>query len=149
MIELMKVHREGWLADEYVRIYSASLRKDIASLYGFNEFLPDYELWGSWGCDALCLGFDSKLYCVPWIPLSETHRQEAYPSVEALNSALQSLHAATPTYEHFGKEVHFITPIVFGGQPGDDANITMIDQDAHAQICRYWNNLYARLHKNG
>ena len=141
----MNAHREGWLADEYVRIYAASSRKNIASLYGFDEFLPDYELWGSWGCDALCLGRDSKLYRIPWIPLSEAHRQEAYPSVEALDSSLATLHEATPAYEHFGKEVHFVTPIVFGGKPDDNANIAMIDQAAHAQICRYWNKVYARL----
>lgn len=144
----MNAHREGWLADDYVRLYAESARCETASLYAFHEFLPDYELWGSWGCDALCLALDSKLYRIPWIPLCEAHRQEAYPSVEALHAALVALHEATPAYEHFGKEVHFTTPIVFGGSPEDSANIAMVDQATHAQLCLYWNRVYARLQPN-
>ncbi|MCE9519243.1 MAG: hypothetical protein K8R87_06805 [Verrucomicrobia bacterium] len=141
----MNAHREGWLADEYVRFFALSARKDIASLYGFEEFLPGYELWGSWGLDALCLGRDSKLYRIPWIPLSEAGRQDAYPNIEALSSALATLHEATPAYEHFGKELHFIKPFIFGGSPDDSANIAMVDQSTHAQFCRFWNGVYARL----
>ena len=141
----MSTQREGWLAGDYVRIYASNDRKDVAELYGFNEFLPGYELWGSWGCDALCLAHDSKLYRIPWIPLSQTHRQEAYVSVEALDSALVNLHEALPAYEHYNREIHFVTPIVFGGSPADDANIAMVDRVAHAQICRYWNGVYSRL----
>jgi hypothetical protein len=142
----MSAHREGWLGDEYVRLYAESARKDIASLYGFDEFLPGYELLGSWGLDALCLSRDGKLYRIPWIPLSEAHRQEACPSVDELDSALATLHEATPAYEHFSKEVHMISPIAFGGSPTDSGNIAMIDQAAHAEVCRYWNGVYARLH---
>ena len=78
----------------------------------------------------------------------ESLHQEAYPSVEVLRAALVALHEATPAYEHFGKEVHFTTPIVFGGSPDDTANIAMVDQAAHAQLCLYWNRVYARLQPN-
>jgi hypothetical protein len=146
---MMNAQREGWLLDEYVRFYAESARLEIALLYAFHEFLPGYELWGSWGLDALCLGLDSKLYRIPWIPLSEAHRQEVYPSVEALQTVLASIHEATSAYEHFGKEVHFITPIVFGGSPEDEANMVMVDQSTHAQLCVYWNRTYARLRATG
>lgn len=144
----MNTQREGWLDDTYVRLYAESARQQIASLYAFHEFLPDYELLGSWGLDALCLAPDAKLYRIPWIPLSKAHRQEAYPTVEALQMALSTLHEATPAYEHFGKEVHFTTPIIFGGSPDDDANIAMVNQATHAQLCLYWNRVYARLKTN-
>ena len=147
----MRMHRqfEGWLGDEYVRLYAESAREEIASLYAFHEFLPDYELWGSWGLDALCLARDSKLYRIPWIPLSETHRQAAYPSIEEFRSALGTLREAAPEYEHFGKETHFRTPIIFGGDPNDNGNVAMVDQAAHAQLCIYWNRVYARLQTTG
>ncbi len=141
----MNAHREGWLDDEYVRLYAEFDRRHVASLYAFHEFLPDYELWGSWGLDALCLAPGGKLYRIPWIPLAESHRQEAYSSVAALRSSLSSLHEATPAYEHFGQEVHFTRPIVFGGSPNDSANLVMVDQAAHAQLCQYWTRVYARL----
>ena len=141
----MNAHCEGWLGDEYVRLYAESARRHIASLYAFYEFLPGYELWGSWGLDALCFAPDAKLYRIPWIPLSESHRQEAYPSVAALQASLPSLHEATPAYDHFGKEVHFTKPVVFGGSPDGGANIVMVDQATHAQLCLYWNRVYARL----
>jgi hypothetical protein len=145
----MNEQREGWLGDEYVRVYAETAREEIASLYAFHEFLPEYRLWGSWGCDALCLAPDTKLYRIPWIPLSEAHRQEAYPSLEAFHSTLATLHRATPEYEHFRKEIHFTKPIVFGGNPADSANIAMVDQASHAELCVYWNRVYARLQATG
>ncbi len=144
----MSAQREGWLGDKYVRLYGESARRKIASLYAFQEFFPDYELLGSWGLDALCLALDSKLYRIPWIPLSEAHREDAYPSVEALHATMATLHEATPAYEHFGKEIHFITPLLFGGSPTDAANIAMVDQATHAELCLYWNRVYARLQNN-
>lgn len=145
----MTEHREGWMGDEYVRLYAPSSRLKIAALYGFNEFLSGYELYGSWGQDALCFGRDGKFYRIPWIPLAESHRQEAYSSAEAFNRALAIFHEATPAYEHFGKELHFTTPIVFGGNPNESGNLVMVDQAAHAQLCRYWNGVYARLKATG
>ena len=141
--------REGWLGDEFVRLYAEAARPDVASLYAFREFLPEYELWGSWGLDALWLGPDSKLYRIPWIPLSEAHRNEGYASVESLEAALSRLHEAGPEYEHFGKEIHFLTPIVFGGRAEDSSNLAMVDQATHAQLCVYWNRVYARVKAEG
>ena len=145
----MNRQREGWLGEDYVRLYAEAAREEIASFYAFHEFLPEYELWGSWGLDALCLASDTKFYRVPWIPLSETHRQVAYPSTEAFRSALAALQEATPDYENFGKEIHFRTPIVFGGKPDDSSNGVMVDQVTHAELCVYWNRVYARLQTDG
>src|SRR6185436_16326290 len=132
----MKVltQREGWLGDAYVRIYPDDDRVRIANLYGFEAFLPRYVPLGSWGLDALCLGPDGRLYLIPWIPLNESHRKEHYPSVAALEAELSSLREATPDYEHFGKETHFVTPIVFGGSPTDADNLKMIGQQPHAEV---------------
>jgi len=55
------------------------------------------------------------------------------------------LHEATPQYEHFTKETHFVTPIVFGGSPTDPENLKMIAQQPHAEACCFWNQTYARL----
>ncbi len=143
----MNIQREGWLGDEYVRVYAANERSRIAQLYDFGTFLPGYELWGSWGFDALCLGRDSKLYVVDWIPLHEGFRRERYPNVEAFTADLSHLHDATSAYEHFQKEVHLMTPIVFGGNPSEKP--VMIDQAAHAEVCRFWNSTYVRIKNVG
>src|SRR5260370_3786484 len=113
----MNEQREGWLGDEYVRVYAASDRTRIAQLYDFATFLPGYVPLGSWGLDALCLCRDSKLYVVDWIPLHESFRRERYPNVEAFTRDLAQLREATSTYEHFQKEVHLVTPLVLGGSP--------------------------------
>lgn len=139
----MNTQREGWLGDEYVRIYAASDRQRVAKLYNFPTFLPGYEPWGSWGLDALCLGPDSRLYVLDWIPLEKEFLKERYASIAAFNEDTAALHEATPAYEHFQKEVHFAQPLVFGGDP--KVAPVMIDQDAHAAMCLFWNKTYRAL----
>ena len=139
----MTKQREGWLGEEYVRIYAARDRYRIAELYGFPTFLPGYEPWGSWGLDALCLGPDSRLYAVDWVPLQEDFRKERYASVESFETDMARLHEATAAYEHFEKEVHFPHPIVLGGDP--KAAPVLIDQATHAKACRFFNQMYARM----
>jgi hypothetical protein len=139
------MQREGWLGEEYVRIYAATDRPRIAELYDFPTSLPGYEPWGSWGLDALCLGPDSRLYVVDWIPLDASFRKEKYNSVAAFEEEIARLLEATPAYEHYQKEVHFAHPIALGGDPR--VAPVMIDQATHAKACRFFNNVYARLKK--
>ena len=115
----MEAQREGWLGDDYIRVFAAADRSRVAQLYSFQTFLPGYEPWGSYGLDALCMGPDSKLYLIDWIPLNEEFRKERYGSAADLFADLAGLHEATPDYEHFRKEVHFVTPIVFWRRPQD------------------------------
>ena len=139
----MNTQREGWLGEEYVRAYAAADRNRIAKLYDFHTSLPGYEPWGSWGLDALCLGPDSRLYLLDWIPLDESFLRERYESVAAFENDIARLHEAKPEYEHFQKELHFVQPLIFGGDP--KAPIMMIDQATHAEACRFWNQTYARM----
>ncbi len=134
---------EGWLGDDYVRIYATADRSRVSKLYDFPAFLPAYELWGSWGLDALCLGLDSQLYLIDWIPLHESFRKLRFPSIQAFERTIGGIHEATPAYQHFQKEVHLVTPLVFGGDPSQ--KFEMIDQTAHAKLCNFWNRTYARL----
>ncbi len=139
----MKTQREGWLGEDYVRIYAGADRAEIATLYDFAAFLPGYEPWGSWGLDALCLGPDSRLYVVDWIPLEESFRKERYASIAAFEEDIARLHEATSAYEHFQKEVHFVKPIIFGGDSAEAP--VMVDQATHAELCRFWNPMYRQL----
>jgi hypothetical protein len=139
----MTTQREGWLGEEYVRIYADADRKRIGELYDFPAFLPDYEPWGSWGLDALCLGPDSCLYVVDWIPLDESFRKERYRSIQQFEADITRLFEASPSYEHFQKEVHFAHPLVLGGDPNIPP--VMLDQDTHAKACRFFNKVYRRL----
>ena len=138
---------EGWIDDDYVRIYAADNRQKIASLYEFNTYLPGFILYGSYGLDAICQGVDKKIYLIPWIPLDKEHGKERYPNLESFEKDIERIHKATKDYIHFEKEIHFVHPIIFGGSPTEQANIKMIDQNAHAEICRYWNKVYLRMKK--
>ncbi len=141
----MTTQREGWLGEEYVRIYSDTDRQRIAELYDFSTSLPGYEPWGSWGLDALCLGPDSRLYAIDWIPLEESFRKERYSSVAAFEEDIARLREATPEYEHFEKEVHFAHPLVLGGDP--QVPPVMLDQATHAKACRLFNKVCAQVRK--
>jgi hypothetical protein len=135
--------REGWLGEDYVRVYAEADRQRIAELYQFGAFLPSYEPWGSWGLDALCLGSDGCLYTIDWIPLAESFRKQQYDSVADFEADIARLNEATPTYEHFGKEVHFTHPLVLGGDP--HASPVTLDQATHAEACCFFNKLYREL----
>jgi len=139
----MKTQREGWLGEEYVRIYADADRARIAGLYDFKQFLPGFQPWGSWGLDALCLGPDSRLFAIDWIPLEESFAREKYASVAAFEEGIARLREATAEYEHFQKEMHFVKPIIFGGDPAEMP--VMLDQATHAEVCRFWNATYRRL----
>lgn len=137
----MKNQREGWLGEDYVRVYADSDRGRVADLYEFAKYLPGYEPVGSWGLDVLCLGPDSRLYLVDWIPLNEEFKREAYPDLATFEKEVAQIHEADVSYEFFQREIHYTQPIVFGGDPEQEP--LMIDQNAHAEICRFWNQKYA------
>ena len=141
----MTTQREGWLGEEYVRIYADKDRQRIAELYDFATSLPGYEPWGSWGLDALCLGPDSRLYAVDWISLEASFRKQRYASVAEFEEDIGRLREASPGYEHFQKEVHFVHPLALGGDP--KAAPVMIDQATHAKACRFFNKVYAQVRK--
>lgn len=133
----MNTQREGWLGEEYVRIYADVDRQRIARLYDFATFLPGYAPWGSWGLDVLCLGPDSRLYTIDWIPLEESYRKERYGSIAEFEAEISRLRELSPSYQYFQKEVHYAHPLVLGGDP--QAVPVMLDQDTHAEACRFFN----------
>lgn len=87
---------EGWLGEDYVRIYAEADRQRIAELYQFATFLPGYEPWGSWGLDALCLGPDGRLYTIDWIPLEQDFQKEQYGSVADFEADIARLNEVIP-----------------------------------------------------
>ena len=135
----MNKQREGWLDDEYVRIYADTDRRRIAQIYDFETFLPGYEPWGSWGLDAMCLGPDSRLYAIDWIPLEEDFKKERYGCIADFEEDVSHLSEATPSYEHFQKEIHYAHPLVLGGDP--KVKPIMLDQATHAEACRFFNKI--------
>jgi hypothetical protein len=139
----MNEQSEGWLGEDYVRIYADADRQRIAQLYDFATFLPGYEPWGSWGLDALCLGPDSRLYVVDWIPLEESFRKERYRCIAEFEEDIFRLIEASPSYQYFQKEIHYAHPLVLGGDP--KATPVMLDQERHAKACRFFNQTCLRV----
>lgn len=139
----MTTLREGWLGEEYVRVYADKDRQRIADLYDFATSLPGYEPWGSWGLDALCLGPDSRLYAIDWIPLEASRRKLKYASIPEFEADIVRLREASPAYMHFRMEVHFAHPLALGGD--SKATPVMIDQATHAKACQLFNKVCARV----
>jgi ABC-type glycerol-3-phosphate transport system substrate-binding protein len=40
-----------------------------------------------------------------------------------------------------GEELHFIRPIILGGNPEDEDNVTFLSRPQHIQAVRYWNKI--------
>ena len=141
--QIMTTQREGWLDNEYIRVYAEGDRERIAELYAFETFLPCYIPIASWGLDALVLAPDSCLYLIDWIPLAESFRREKYTSIAEFAHAMRLFHEADPGYEHYRKEIHLKHPLALGGSPQEHP--VMLDQQTHAEACRFFNDLYRHL----
>ena len=51
--------------------------------------------------------------------------------------------------ETFGDLIRLLTPVVFGGSTEESSNMAIVDQAVHAQLCVYWNRIYARVRATG
>lgn len=141
---------EGFSGDEYLRIYDPEHWDRINREYQSDRFIPGYQIIGSIESEAVCLGPDSVVYLIPFIPMSVEFKEVYRNSLEELKGIMEKeLKPASSAYENYGLEVHFVKPIAFGGDPDDKSNVKFIPQPEHARICSFWNQVYFRIENKG
>jgi hypothetical protein len=137
--------REGFLGEEYLRLYRIEELVTLNFAYEVQTFLPEIVVFGSNGCgEAFAfLLHEPTVVQVPFLPLAiehATHRANSF--AEFVRTLASFEHSPPCNPEGVGKEVHDKHPICLGGSPTDPENKVLVPAAKHAEICTHWNKVY-------
>jgi hypothetical protein len=128
---------EGWIEDEYLVLLSEAEIIRAMGKYQFDKYLPGYRLVGLRGWDEFIVADTSgTVYSLPTIPLAASN-------VELFS--LSGTPALTPDPRFSGKIKWYVTPLIFGGDPQDKANLAWVSHDQHSELVVWWNAKYREL----
>ena len=131
--------KEGWHNEDYLILFESEEIELKQQEYGLDRLLPGHRLLGLVGWDDFLVmeSASEKLYRVPTIPISSRHRKEWPHSVDST--------ALTPDGRFQGKVKWYVKPIIFGGNPNPEENMTWISHRDHVQAVKYWNEMYTHV----
>ena len=139
----MRVMNEGWHGDEYLILFDKEEIRSASDRYGMSGLLPGFRVVGlrSWD-DFIVLDPDGNAFTVPTVPcVAEYLTPLRHPTATSDLAEDQRLG---------GKIKWYIKPILFGGDPEAHDNLSWVTHDQHAELVRWWNDLYRSLKsKNG
>lgn len=133
---------EGCIRDDYLVFFDP--RREVAAAtaeYGVSDALPGYAVVGLRGWEDLVLSREGGgIYTVPAVPI-DPEWLEAYdlPNAEQLRADARFV----------GKIKWHIKPLVLGGSPTDNENVTWVSHAKHREFVRYWNSMYRKLKAPG
>ena len=144
--------REGFVGEIYLRLYRLLELPALNQAYEVGRYLPGYTMFGSTGGGE---GYfvehkHGTLLRIPMIPMllefSEVVGRSLPEFLKTAASGKRRLEADTDT---IGLELHEIKPIVFGGDPEDPQNKTLLSPPKHAEAVRHWNQIFRDLRSKG
>lgn len=130
--------KEGWVGEEFLTILDEREAGVASVSYAIDRWLPGYSVVGlrSWD-DLLVRSPSGEVFSVPAVPIALEHLEPyAVPLPEVVLEA-------DPQFA--GKVKWYTKPIAFGGSPTDEANITWVAHDQHAELVVWWNGKYQDL----
>lgn len=147
---------EGFVGNEYVRLYPVEKILLLNQAYGVEDFVPGLLIFGSNGSgEAFAFDTRGRLVSIVRIPFIPMDLKYSTPCGETLTQfftflAQQSPNAnplpgLLPNPETIGKEVHEITPVVFGGDPNDPNNKALLTPEEYAPYVVWWNRKYREM----
>ena len=157
-LETMRIFNggEGWINASYIRFYPLEDLSHVNHIYHVQEFLPKMLIFASTGGgEAYAFDFDKPqlmITKIPFIPLDIEYGETISTDFESFILQLASEETENKVIyeineEAFQKEVHEKHPVVFGGDPVDPNNKTLVPTDAHAEISYFWNGVFQRTKK--
>ena len=129
---------EGWLGDDYLILFDEAEVVAATDRYAISQLLPGYQVLGLTGWDDFILRNPAgQTYSLPTVPMNPK-----YLSPFPLPGPGASLRR-DPRYSERIK--WYVKPIVFGGEPGVGANLIWVSHEQHAELVRWWNDMYRSL----
>jgi len=137
---------EGFAGDEYVRLYPLERLAVLNTKLGVNEFAPGLVIFGSDGGGTAWV-FDnreesSKVGQVPFIPMDFKYLTICGESISDVIMEMSKGQQHNQEPGLIEKEIHEITPVVFGGDPVDPSNKVALSFDEYAEYVVWWNRKY-------
>src|SRR4051812_12487051 len=161
-IEVMLITNgcEGFVGQSYFRLYPVENLAKLNAAFGVQEFAPGLVIFGSNG-GGEAFAFDMRTSApgvvqLPFIPMAYEYIIERSPSFADFLVRMARPdpgdHRTLPTHinpDTLGKEIHEITPIVFGGSPTDPANKAYLTTEQYAEYVVWWNRTYRNVRSQG
>ena len=125
----------GWHGDEYLILFEEQLEAiQMTGRYGIQDRIPSHTLIGlrDWD-DFILMSSEQRVKITPTVPLDSN-------SLEDWDLPDWSQLQADPKIED--KIKWHVTPIVLGGSPSDEENLTWVSLDQHVDLVRWWNDKY-------
>ena len=127
---------EGWQDDDYLILLTEGESTDAMAAYGFDQYMPGCTLVGLRGWDDfIVIGQSGDMFTVPTVPLNAS---KASPFLLPPKMSLAADNRFT------GKIKWYLNPLVFGGDPSEEANVAWVTHEQHAQLVRWWNEQYKK-----
>ena len=128
---------EGWSEDQYVILFDDPEIPSATSGYQVEIGLPGFTVIGLCGWDDLIVrDLEGGVFTVPSVPVEAEHLAAFDPAtakrVESDN-------------RFSGRIRWYIKPLVFGGDPNDEANTSWLTHDEHRKIVVWWNQKYRNI----
>jgi hypothetical protein len=132
---------EGWCNDRYLVLFDEDEVAPATSAYLGAGALPGYSVIGLDSWDDLILRDDAgAAFTIPSVPIDAKHLSA---------TSIPNRSVLAPDSRFTGKIKWYVKPLVFGGDPGDNSNITWISHDQHRQIVAWWNEKYREIRRSG
>ena len=132
----MTTRSEGWQDRHYVLL----LEPAEAKAYGLDHYLPKHRIVGllDWD-DFIVEDAAGRRFTVPTVPLDPKHLKELLTPL--------SFGELAPDPKCAGKIRWHVTPIVLGGDPKAEDNVTWLALADHQAAVKFWNEKYQQLRR--
>jgi len=128
---------EGWFGDNYYVLFAETEVKFKSQRYGVDTALPGYSAIGlrDWA-DLVVRDRHGDVYSVPVVPIDLEYLS---PCDLPDGTSLESHSRFT------GRVKWYVTPLIFGGDPKAEENVTWVSHEHHAELVVWWNQQYYTL----
>jgi hypothetical protein len=139
--------QEGFLGQQYLRLYRLDELRSLNEAYQSSLYDPGLVIFASDGYGEAFAYFngDPRVYKIPAIPLPVAGEDKDLVAPDFATFA--SFHGSIPPTmrpnpSSVGMELHLKKPLCFGGDFRDEDNLVMVTPTQHAELARYWNQMY-------
>lgn len=142
---------EGFLGDNYCRLYPLDKLVSLNQTLSVKEFAPEIFIFGSNG-NGEAFAFEMissslSFIKIPFIPMDTKYANFLGKTTKEFIENLGGNTNKPSTQINralIGKEIHEIQPIIFGGDPLDPKNKALVPIGEYTKLILFWNKIWRR-----